>query len=271
MTTSAKMVPPQNIEAEQAVLGTILLQDNALLKVAEILSPEDFYRDAHKIIYEAMVALFEKKEPHDLITVSNLLSDQNRLSQIGGAAYLASLTDVIPFTGTLVHHANIIRKKAILRRLIQTSSEVAARCYDAQDDIETLVDEAEQVLTDRERVVAPSSQNPVDVDLGGSIPPCPWSGCSYQVTGSSRLAASEQSCRLRPAMPPSALSVTRSALITSPAPQQAKTRVRETFGSSVSNSLPYSNRISVPATGTTPANWSGCNTASVQHACPPRE
>ena len=140
------MVPPQNVEAEQAVLGTILLQDRSLLKVVEILSAENFYRDAHKVIYEAMVSLFEKREPHDLITVTSLLIDQNRLDRIGGAAYLASLTDVIPFTGTLVHHAQIIREKAILRRLIQTSSEVAARCYNAQDDIETMVDEAEKSI-----------------------------------------------------------------------------------------------------------------------------
>ncbi len=140
------MLPPQNVEAEQAVLGTILLQDKSLLKVVEIITPDDFYRDAHKIIFRAMLTLFEKHEPHDLITVTSLLNDQNKLEQVGGAAYLASLTDIIPFSGTLVHHARIIRKKAILRRLIQTTSEVAARCYDAQDDIDTLVDEAERTI-----------------------------------------------------------------------------------------------------------------------------
>ncbi len=140
------MLPPQNIEAEQAVLGTILIQDKALIKVIDLLQPGDFYRDAHKTIYAAMMALFDKHEPHDLITVTGLLSDQNKLEDVGGAAYLASLTDIIPFTGTLVHHARIIRKKSILRRLIQTSAEVVARCYDAQDDIDTLVDEAEKTI-----------------------------------------------------------------------------------------------------------------------------
>ncbi|HFQ90096.1 MAG TPA: replicative DNA helicase [Desulfobulbus sp.] len=143
---SPNMLPPQNVEAEQAVLGTILLQDKSLLKVVEIITPDDFYRDAHKTIFRAMLTLFEKHEPHDLITVTSLLNDQNKLEQVGGAAYLASLTDIIPFSGTLVHHARIIRKKAILRRLIQTTSEVAARCYDAQDDIDTLVDEAEKTI-----------------------------------------------------------------------------------------------------------------------------
>ncbi len=143
---SPNMLPPQNVEAEQAVLGTILLQDKSLLKVIEIIGPDDFYRDAHKTIFRAMLTLFEKHEPHDLITVTGLLNDQNKLEQVGGAAYLASLTDIIPFSGTLVHHARIIRKKSILRRLIQTTSEVAARCYDAQDDIDTLVDEAEKTI-----------------------------------------------------------------------------------------------------------------------------
>ncbi len=140
------MLPPQNVEAEQAVLGTILIQDKSLLKIAEVIEPDDFYKDAHKTIYSVMQTLFEKSEPHDLITVTGLLSDRNKLEQVGGAAYLASLTDVIPFTGTLVHHAKIIRKKSVLRKLIRTTSEVAARCYDTQDDIDSLVDEAEKTI-----------------------------------------------------------------------------------------------------------------------------
>ncbi len=140
------MVPPQNVEAEQALLGTILIQDKALLKIVEILSPDDFYRDAHKAIFEVMVTLFERSEPHDLVTVTSSLRDQNRLKQVGGSAYLTELTDVIPFTGMLVHHARIIREKSILRRLIETSSDVAARCYDAQGDLEALVDKAEQTI-----------------------------------------------------------------------------------------------------------------------------
>jgi len=145
-TQPAGNLPPQNIEAEQAVLGTILLQDKSILKVAEILSPSDFYRDSHKIIYQAMLDLFEKRQPHDLITVTNLLNDRNKLEEAGGAVYLASLTDLIAFSGSLVHHAEIIRKKSILRQLIQTTQEVAARCYDTQEDIDTLVDEAEKTI-----------------------------------------------------------------------------------------------------------------------------
>lgn len=146
LANASGIVPPQNLDAEQTVLGTVLLQDKSILKIAELLSPKDFYRDAHKTIYQVMLDLFEKREPHDLITVVNLLNERNKLDEVGGAAYLASLTDIIPFSGTLTHHAEIIRKKSILRQLIQTTSEVAARCYDAQDDIDALVDEAEKTI-----------------------------------------------------------------------------------------------------------------------------
>lgn len=146
MSQTQQLLPPQNIEAEKAVLGTILIQDKSLLKVAELIEPTDFYKESHKIIFTAMVSLFEKNEPHDLITVTSLLSDQNKLEDVGGAGYLAALTDIIPFSGTLVHHAHIIRKKSILRKLIRTTTEVAGKCYNAQDDIEHLVDEAEQTI-----------------------------------------------------------------------------------------------------------------------------
>lgn len=143
---TAGRVPPQNIEAEQVLLGTIMIQEQALLKVAELLVPEDFYRESHRILFEAMLTLFEQGQSHDLITVSSFLSDHNRLEKAGGSAYITQLTQVIPFTGTLVHYARIIRKKAVLRRLIQTSTELAARCYDAQGDIDKLVDRAEQAI-----------------------------------------------------------------------------------------------------------------------------
>uniref|UniRef100_UPI003B43D4CD replicative DNA helicase n=1 Tax=Candidatus Electronema sp. JC TaxID=3401570 RepID=UPI003B43D4CD len=143
---AAGRLPPQNVEAEQALLGTIMIQEQALLKVVELLVPEDFYRESHRVIFEAMLFLFEQGQPHDLITVSSYLSDQNRLEKAGGSAYITQLTQVIPFVGTLTHHARIIREKAVLRRLIQTSSELAARCYDAQGEIDKLVDQAEQAI-----------------------------------------------------------------------------------------------------------------------------
>ena len=139
-------LPPQNLEAEQCVLGSILLQQGALVKILELVAPQDFYREAHKVIFNAMVALFEKNEPQDLITVTNLLSDRNQLDAIGGPAYLSNLTDIVPVAANIIYYAQIIRTKSILRRLIQTCTEIASRCYEEQDDIDGLVDDAEQTI-----------------------------------------------------------------------------------------------------------------------------
>ncbi|NOQ67671.1 MAG: replicative DNA helicase [Desulfobacterales bacterium] len=139
-------LPPQNLEAEQCVLGSVLLQQGALVKILELVAPSDFYREAHKNIFSAMVSLFEKNEPQDIITVSNILKDKNKLDEIGGPAYLANLTDIVPVAANIIYYAQIIRSKAILRRLIQTSIEIAARCYEEQEDIDSLVDDAEKTI-----------------------------------------------------------------------------------------------------------------------------
>jgi replicative DNA helicase len=144
-------LPPQNLEAEQCVLGSILLQQGALVKVLEFLIADDFYRDAHKTIFKSMVALFEKNEPQDIITVTNILKDRNDLDEIGGPAYLSTLTDIVPVAANIVYYAHIIRSKAVLRRLIQTCTEISVRCYDEQDDIDSLVDDAEQTIFDISR------------------------------------------------------------------------------------------------------------------------
>jgi len=146
--SSGGRVPPQNLEAEQSVLGTILLKDQSLGAVLEILIPDNFYRQSHRLIFEAMIQLFEKNEPQDLVTVTNQLKNNNKLDEAGGAAYLAMLTSMVPVTANLTHYARIIHQKAILRGLIQVNTEIANRCYDEQGDIDTLVDEAEQAIFD---------------------------------------------------------------------------------------------------------------------------
>jgi replicative DNA helicase len=144
--TDPHRLPPQNLEAEQCVLGSILLQQGALVKILELVNPEDFYRDAHKIIFSAMVALFEKNEPQDIITVTNILKDKNQLEEIGGPAYLSNLTDIVPVAANIIYYAQIIRSKSILRRLILTCTEIASRCYEEQSEIDSLVDDAEQTI-----------------------------------------------------------------------------------------------------------------------------
>lgn len=141
-------MPPQNIEAEQAVLGSILLKADVFGTVLEILKTADFYKDGHRLIYEAMIDLFEKNEPLDLLTVSNLLRDINKIDQVGGTVYLATLTSIVPVTANIASYAKIIREKSILRKLISVNTDIAARCYEEQNDIDILVDEAEQAIFD---------------------------------------------------------------------------------------------------------------------------
>jgi replicative DNA helicase len=141
-------IPPHNGEAEQSVLGSILLKDKAFASVIDIISSADFYREAHRVIFEAMVELFDRGEPHDLVTVTSLLNDLNQLDAAGGAAYLASLTSIVPVTANITSYARIIKQKAILRKLINTSTDIANRCFEEQDDIDELVDKAEQSIFD---------------------------------------------------------------------------------------------------------------------------
>ncbi|HIJ78717.1 MAG: replicative DNA helicase [Desulfobulbaceae bacterium] len=145
-TSGPHRIPPQNLEAEQCVLGSIMLQQGAMAKAAELLNEDDFYRDAHKSIFTAMITLFDRGEPLDLITVSSLLRDNNVLEKVGGPGYLATLTDIVPVAANLAYYAKIVREKAILRKLIQTTTEIAGRCYEEQGDIDGLLDEVEQTV-----------------------------------------------------------------------------------------------------------------------------
>lgn len=143
------------------MLGSILLQPGIMAKAVEVLSEDDFYRDAHKSIFAAMVTLFDRTEPQDLITVTNTLKDANKLDEVGGPAYLAALTDIVPVASNIVYYAKIVRDKAILRQLIQTSTEIASRCYEEQDDIDSLLDEVEQTVFEISRAKSGQSFYPL--------------------------------------------------------------------------------------------------------------
>ncbi|MBW2658565.1 MAG: replicative DNA helicase [Deltaproteobacteria bacterium] len=144
----AGRVPPQNLEAEQAVLGSILLKADVFASVLEIIKPQDFYKESHKLIFETMISLFENSEPQDVLTVSNLLRDTNQLEKSGGPLYLATLTSIVPVTANIVSYAKIIKEKSVLRQLISVNTDIAARCYEEQNDINLLVDQAEQAIFD---------------------------------------------------------------------------------------------------------------------------
>ncbi len=141
-------VPPQNIEAEQSILSAILIDNNTLPQVIEILSEKDFYREAHQKIFAAMVGLFERNEPADLITLRNILKERGQLESVGGATYLSELVDTVPLATNAAHYAKIIHEKATLRRLIERAASITTRCFEDRGDMEEILDFAEQSIFD---------------------------------------------------------------------------------------------------------------------------
>ena len=136
-------VPPQNIEAEQSILSAILIDNNTLLDVIEILSQNDFYKTAHQKIYSAIIDLFDKGEPIDLVTLANNLDEGGNLENIGGATYLARLVDAVPLAVNAQHYAKIVHDKAALRRLIENANAIAKRCFRDEGDVDDVIDFAE--------------------------------------------------------------------------------------------------------------------------------
>lgn len=139
-------IPPQNLEAEQSVLGSILIEKDAMLRIADMIRPDDFYRDAHGMIYEAMCELYAKREPLDVLSLGNRLAEKGRLELIGGRTYLIELTTIVPTAAHVVHYATIIQKKATLRRLISAASGITGLGHSEDEDVENLLDKAEQTL-----------------------------------------------------------------------------------------------------------------------------
>jgi replicative DNA helicase len=148
-----RRVPPQSLDAEQSVLGGILLDNTALDRLVEVLQGDDFYREAHRKIFRGMLRLTERSEAVDLITLSEELRARGELADVGGAAYLAELAERVPTAANILQYARIVRDKAILRSLITTATGIAARGYEASDDVKGLVERAEQeifAISDRE-------------------------------------------------------------------------------------------------------------------------
>ncbi|HOV80838.1 MAG TPA: replicative DNA helicase [Bacillota bacterium] len=141
-------VPPQNIDAEQSVLGAILLDREAIYKVMKVLRPDDFYRENHRIIYEAMLDLNESGSPVDMITVSDHLRRQGTLEKAGGVAYIASLGETVPTAANVEYYARIVEEKSLLRTLIQVSARIAGMSYEEGEEPEKLITEAEQMIVE---------------------------------------------------------------------------------------------------------------------------
>ena len=141
-------LPPQNIEAEQSIIGAVLLENDALLKAIEILSPGDFYRESHRKLFNVMLELFEKNEEMDLITVSEALKRRNELDDVGGVTYLSSLVGMVPTAANVRYHSKIVKQKALLRALLRSATEIAAKVYESTMEADEMVDFAERTIFD---------------------------------------------------------------------------------------------------------------------------
>lgn len=139
-------LPPQNLEAEQAVLGGMLIDNDAINRVVEVVSPDDFYRDSHQKIFGAIIELYNKNEPSDLVTLTDTLKARGELESVGGASYLAALVDGVPTAANVTSYSKIVREKAVLRQLITGATDIVSRGYEEKGDIDEFLDNAEKII-----------------------------------------------------------------------------------------------------------------------------
>jgi len=139
-------IPPQNIEAEQAVLAAMLIEREAISKVVELLRPEDCYREAHRLIFNAMLELFNKNDAVDMVTVIEFLRKGDKLESAGGISYITSLANSVPTAANVMYHARIVEEKALLRQLINAATNIASQGYEGSEEVATILDSAEKSI-----------------------------------------------------------------------------------------------------------------------------
>jgi replicative DNA helicase len=143
--TSLDRLPPQSLDSEQAVLGALLVSGDGITRVVDVLEPEYFYRKAHQVLYAAMLDLFDKNEPIDIVTVSQYLKDEGKLDGVGGRQYITDLSLSIATTANLEYYARIVQEKALLRHLIKAGTEIVSQCYE-DPDADAAIDRAEHLI-----------------------------------------------------------------------------------------------------------------------------
>ena len=162
-------VPPQRIEAEQSVLGAMLIDKEAIAKVTEVLNADDFYREAHRVIFTAMLELYNKNEAVDLITVTDILRRDNKLEDIGDIAYITSLANIVLTAANVKYHADIVAEKSVLRQLVKVSTEIAAMGYEANDEVGVLLDTAESRILEISNRKKKADFTPISAVLMDSV------------------------------------------------------------------------------------------------------
>ncbi|MEK7082442.1 MAG: replicative DNA helicase [Patescibacteria group bacterium] len=144
--TGGVRMPPQDTDAEISVLGSLMLDKDAIFRIADTIGPRDFYKPVHQEIYEAMLDLFGRREPIDVLSVTSRLREKKKLEEIGGSAYLATLVNSVPTASNIEHYGTIVKRKRLLRDLIEASAHIAQLGYREADDVEQLLDQAEQKI-----------------------------------------------------------------------------------------------------------------------------
>ncbi|KAF0135301.1 MAG: replicative DNA helicase [Candidatus Saganbacteria bacterium] len=143
---SEDRVPPQNLQAEQSVIGSMLIDKSAIIKGLEMLTPDSFYRDAHRFVFEAIIELFDRGEPIDLITITETLRRSNKLELAGGSVYVADLINSVPTAGNMEFYSKIVEEKATLRRLIDAGTRIVQKAFEEPDNVDHILDEAEKSI-----------------------------------------------------------------------------------------------------------------------------
>ena len=141
-------IPPNSIEAEQSVLGAMIIDKEAINSALEIIKPEDFYKEANREIFETMIVLFNKNEPVDLITLSEELKRRGTLDNIGGVTYLANLSSSIATTANIKYYCKIVQEKSILRRLIKSSDDIMGKAFEDTEEVSAIIELAERNIFD---------------------------------------------------------------------------------------------------------------------------
>ncbi|MBN1794980.1 MAG: replicative DNA helicase [Candidatus Omnitrophica bacterium] len=148
MDVTLEKLPPQNLEAEMALLGSMLIEEEAIAQALEIIDGNAFYKDNHTVIFNAVVELYSKNSAIDLVTLIDHLKKKKVLDKVGGAAYLTSLTTVVPTAANVMHYARIVKEKSILRNLIAAATQIVAESYDSKEEVDSLLDKAEHLIFD---------------------------------------------------------------------------------------------------------------------------
>jgi replicative DNA helicase len=139
-------LPPQDLEAEKSVLGSLMIDKYAITKVADSITPVDFYTSAHKKIYETMLELFSKNEPIDILSVSSILKSKKELDNVGGSSYLGDLINAVPSSAHVAHYAKIVREKRVLRDLVSLSADITEEVFEKKNGLENIIDDIEQKI-----------------------------------------------------------------------------------------------------------------------------